>query len=102
MKTIGVNTDEQIDDYKSKVKTEKDRKELSLKSMLISCFCYGGVDKDSWNFERYISPYVKELGDELFEEVYNEQVAFLNKNCTVKENVYEDCEGLNYNSLIIK
>lgn len=100
MKTIGINTDEQIDKIRRYQDAQTDR-ELSLKSMLISCFCYGGVDKDSWNFEIYISPYAKELGDELFEEVYNEQVAFLNKNCTVKEYVYTDCEGLSYNSLII-
>jgi len=70
----------------------------SLKSMMDSCFAYGGVEKDTWNYKRYILPHKKELG-KLFTKTYNEHMKYL-KKCTVKVNVYTDGEGLNYNSII--
>lgn len=99
MKTKGINTDEQITAVKVKFTTQE-YKEISCKKMINSCFCYGGIEKDGWNFERYISPYIKELGAELFEQVYEEQRDFLEDNCKVKTNVFTDHEGCTYNSLI--
>lgn len=99
MQTKGINTTEQIDKFKRDNDVSDDaRKELSLKSMLISSFCYGGISRDTYNYERYILPYKDKMGDELFEEVYTEQSKFLMK-CSVNRNVYTDCEGLTYNSL---
>lgn len=99
METKGINTTEQIDKFKQDNDVSDDaRKELSLKSMLISCFCYGGIGHDTYNYERYILPYKDKMDDELFEEVYAEQSDFLQK-CSVNHNVYTDCEGLTYNSL---
>lgn len=97
MKTKGVNTREDIDNYKSD-KSKQTRLELALKSMLISCFTYETITKDN----RYIAPYIERLGKTLFDEVYEEQKTFLEKNYLVKTNVYTDSEGLNYNSLILK
>jgi hypothetical protein len=104
METRGINTTEQIDAFKANNRgniSDAIDKELSLKSMLISCFTYGGIERDKWNFERYISPYIDKLGIELFNEVYAEQGEFF-KKCEVIPNVYTDSEGLTYNSLKIK
>ena len=91
MKTKGINTEEQIQACKSCL-------ELRMKSMMISCFSYGSIDKGSYYYNQYIEPYWKELGTKVFEEVYNEQKEFL-KNCTVDVNVYTDSEGCTYNSI---
>lgn len=68
-----------------------------FKEMMDSCFAYGGVEKDTWNYKRYILPYKKELG-KLFTKTYNEHLKYLRK-CTVITNVYTDNEGLTYNSI---
>jgi hypothetical protein len=72
----------------------------SLKGMIKSCFTYGGADKDTWNFERYILPYKKELGTKLFNYVHKEHNDYLKKNYAVKHNVYTDNEDVTYNELI--
>ena len=92
MKTKGINTTEQIDALKS-------NPELSMKSMMISCFAYGGIHKHEYNYKTYLLPYLDKLGVELFEEVYAEQSAFLNQ-CVVEPCVYTDFEGCSYNNLI--
>ena len=99
MLTKGINSEAQIFDYKkSKEISEQERTELSLKSMLLSCYVYGGLEKTDRNYEQYIKPYEGKLPIEVFNEVYNEQVEYL-KGFEVKTNVYTDSEGLNYNSL---
>ena len=103
MKTKGINNNNQFSQFlkDNNLKFDsQERKEFTLKSMLVSCFCYGGIDKTSWNFERYIKEHIAILGEELFWEVYEDQKNFLEK-CEVKSNVYEDSEGCSYNSLII-
>jgi hypothetical protein len=102
MLTKGINSEEQIFDYKkSKEISEQERTELSLKSMLLSCYVYGGLDKDSSNYKQYIEPYEEKLPIDVFNEVYDEQSNYL-KGFEVKTNVYTDSEGLNYNSLTPK
>lgn len=71
-----------------------------LKKMIESCFTYGGAERTSYNFERYIKKYQDSLGTKLFDEIYTEHLELLNKEYMVKENVYSDTDGLNYNSLI--
>ena len=78
MKTKGINTDEQITTLRRKKGISKQvEKELYMKSMLISCFCYGGYEKDSHNFNQYLKPYIEQLTQKVFDEVYEEQLTFL-------------------------
>lgn len=79
-------------------KTEKDTVKR-LESMMESCFCYGGVETDSWNFERYISEYKKELGEELFWVVYSNKKQDLKSNYEVLRLTGQDGEGNWYNTL---
>jgi hypothetical protein len=74
--------------------------ERDLIEMIRSCFTYGGADRNSYNYTRFIAKYESELGN--FEEIYTKELEFLNKNATVETNVYTDSEGLTYNRLIIK
>lgn len=67
--------------------------------MIDSCFTYGGADRDSWNFTRYIEPYKKELGAE-FDRIYEERLTDLKANYKVLHGVSTDFEGCTYNSLI--
>ena len=76
--------------------------EIKMKEMIDSCFTYGGYDKESHNFKRYIFPHTNNLPMVIFEEVYTEQVNFLEKNCIVDRGVYTDSEGCTYNKLSIK
>ncbi len=99
MKTQGINTNEQIDKANFKYGSQE-YKELSLKKMINSCFAYGGYKKGSYNFNRYIkSNETNFKNPEIFEQVYNEQVAFLEKNASVISGVYTDNEGVTYNEL---
>ena len=44
--------------------TEQQKESIKyMNSMMESCFTYGGVDKDSYNFEKYLSKYKDELGE---------------------------------------
>lgn len=80
--------------------TETQEKIESLKSMIESCFTYGGVEENSYNFERYISKYKEQLGEKQFYKAYRKHLNYLKKNFTIQENVYIDGEGLSYNSLV--
>lgn len=70
----------------------------SLKSMIESCFAYGGIEKESYNYSKYILPYKEQLGTELFERIYNEEAERLTQYKIVY-NTYTDSEGLTYNTL---
>lgn len=70
----------------------------ALIGMIESCYTYGGIEVDSWNFERYISPYIDKLGKQLFNRIYKQESTRL-KAYKVIKNVYTDNEGLTYNSL---
>jgi len=76
----------------------------SLKSMLDSCFAYDVItDNDeyrkTYSFQRYVQPYEKKLGKDLFDKVYNDQLNYLRGNFSVVRNVFTDGEGCTYNSL---
>ncbi len=70
-------------------------KELSCRKMINSCLCY---ETDFLNSE-YCKDYIKELGMKRVKELYNEQLEHFN-NCILLYNVYEDSEGVTYNSVI--
>ncbi len=71
-----------------------------LKEMIESCYTYGGADRDTYNFDTYIKKYELEIGKEMFEKTYTEHLSLLKDKYSIQLNVYTDCEGLNYNSLI--
>jgi len=87
--------------YSSKLSEQIDS-EIYLKNMIRACFAYGAYDKQSYNYSRYIKPYKDKLGDRLFEKIYLEQVAYLEKNYSVERGTYTDSEGCTYNTLIKK
>ena len=73
--------------------------EISCREMIDSIICYG---KQEFNYvisDKYLESYIEELGLEKVEELVQEQ---LDEKPLVKRNVYTDCEGLTYNSLIFK
>jgi hypothetical protein len=72
----------------------------ALKEMIESCYTYGGADKNSYNFDKYIKQYEDEIGKEMFEKTYTEHLSLLKNEYSIQSNVYTDSEGLNYNSLI--
>jgi hypothetical protein len=72
----------------------------SLKSIIQSCFVYGGADEDSHNFERYILPRRKYFDEKTFYKIYRKHIKHLKENFTIVENVYTDGEGVNYSSLV--
>jgi hypothetical protein len=74
----------------------------SMKEMMESCYTYGGAEKDSYNYERYILKYKDILGDKLFNKVYDEHLRDLKENYLVEHNTYTDFEGLTYSSLVKK
>lgn len=74
----------------------------SLKEMVRSCFAYGGGDRDSWNFKRYIKPYEDKLGIDKFNEIYESYLKELKDNYDIKTNVYTDSDGCTYNELVKK
>lgn len=76
-------------------------KELnSLREMMESCFTYGGIETDSYNFERYLSPYIEKLGAKRFEKAYEKYAKDLRENYRVEYCTGMDGEGNLYNSLI--
>jgi hypothetical protein len=74
----------------------------SMKEMMESCYTYGGAEKDSYNYERYILKYKDILGEELFNKAYDEHLRDLKENYLVEHNTYTDCDGLTYSSLVKK
>ena len=78
--------------------TDKKATIESLMQMMDSCYAYEGLDKN----DRYILPYKERLGEELFNEVFDNYSDYLKQNYTIERNVYTDSDGLTYNSLIKK
>lgn len=78
------------------------KREEALTSMIKSCFTYGGADKDSWNYNRYITQYQKEFSEEDFNRIYEDTIKDLKENYQIKEYVYIDQEGCSYNELVKK
>jgi len=70
-----------------------------LKSMMKSCFAYGGLEKNSFNYKEYILKFKKEMPQSTFYRVYNTYKKYLKKNYKVLYNTSTDSEGGSYNSL---
>lgn len=73
---------------------ERLHRELDCRDMINSCLCYDTNFLES----HYSKPYIQELGKKRVLELYNEQKADFDK-AKVLHNVYEDGEGLSYNSI---
>lgn len=98
MKTKGINTEQELREFSITDDSEQTMYEVFMKNMITSCYAYGGAEKSSYNFTRFIQKYRDNLTEEVFEEVYNDQIEFL-KDFEVQIGVYTDAEGLTYNSL---
>lgn len=86
---------------KTTLNTEEQKYHIeSLKNMIESCYTYGDANKETYNFDKYISPYIDKLGTNMFEKIYTEHMEYLILNSSIIENVYTDCEGLSYSTLI--
>jgi len=68
-----------------------------MKSMMKSVFVYDSVLSKQ---NSYLIKYKKTLGEELYNDVFDEYKEYLNKNYNVVEATYTDCEGVTYNSLV--
>ena len=98
MNTKNINTEYELNKLKLNDDSEQTMYEVFMKNMITSCFTYGGVEKESYNFTQYIQKYRDNLTDEVFEAVYKEQTEYL-KDFAVKSAHYVDAEGGRYNSL---
>jgi hypothetical protein len=80
---------------------EQTKAEKDMRNMINSAFAYGGAEKGSYAYDHYIKRlYFDRV--EAFDEVYEDQLAYLKKNCYVNCNVYTDHEGCTYNSIVTK
>jgi len=98
MKTKGINSSDDLSRVSFKDSTQT-MYEVFMKNMITSCFAYGGVEKESYNFNQYIKKYRDNLTDEVFEAVYKEQMEYL-KGFVVQSGVYSDGDGGSYNALV--
>ena len=71
----------------------------SMKYMMESLYTYDGFERGGYGFDRYLSKYIKILGEKLFNKTYNEYKKELEEGYYVDKNVHTDSEGLTYNSL---
>ena len=82
--------------------------EMSLREMIMSCLIYGDdiftsvcINACSKYYHRpYAEEYIDILGYDRVMEIYNDQKEYFDTKCGVEKNVYTDCEGITYNSLI--
>ena len=82
--------------------------EMSLRNMIMSCLTYGEdiftsvcINACSKYYHRpYAEEYIDMLGYDRVMEIYNDQKEYFDTKCRVEKNVYTDCEGITYNSLI--
>lgn len=101
MKSKGINSEKDLMDFRSLEENKlcgQVMYEVLMKNMITSCFTYGGAEKESYNFEKYIQKYKDNLTEEIFEAVYEEQMEYL-KTFKIVSGVYTDSEGCTYNSL---
>ena len=68
----------------------------AFKSMMESCYCYGGLTKTN----KYILEFKEILGKATWTVVYNDYSKWLKNNYTVEHNIGTDSEGLTYNRLV--
>ena len=69
-------------------------RELDCREMINRCLIYGSKFLGT----RYSEKYIKELGEKRVLELFDEQKADFDK-AVVFHNVYEDSEGISYNSI---
>lgn len=80
--------------------TEQQKESIKyMTSMMESCFTYGGIEKNSYNFERYLKKYEEELGETLFNLTYMTKKLDLEQNYEVLPMTSQDGEGNWYNTL---
>ena len=77
-----------------------DKQKTYLEEMIESCYTYGGCEVGGHGFDKYIKKYMKPLGEDLFWSIYNAKVLDLETNYKIIPHVYEDSEGVTYNSLV--
>ena len=77
---------------------------LELRDMVNSVWCYHNYsDIEQYLNNRYIKGYTEHgLSLKDIEEITINQVNYLNENCEIRHNVYTDCDGLTYNSIVEK
>ena len=75
---------------------------LRLREIVNSVWCYNNYkDIESYMNDRYILNYQEhDLSLEEIEEIVISQVNYLNENCRIERNVYQDNEGVVYNSIV--
>lgn len=86
---------------------EKLDEELSCRDMIDSIICYGIQGRSAYQilfdeengYHNYLARYTNILGRDRVLELIAEQ---LNDIVYIKENVYTDCEGLSYNSVVYR
>lgn len=82
--------------------------EMSLRELIMSCLTYSkdifttkDINACSEYYHRpYADEYIDILGYDRVTEIYNDQKEYFDTKCRVEKNVYTDCEGITYNSLI--
>lgn len=79
--------------------TNKNEDIKAFSEMLESCYTYGGIDRNSYNFERYLKKYEDILGTNIFEEIYKQESDRL-KGYKIIPATYTDTDGLTYNTLV--
>jgi hypothetical protein len=77
----------------------KQDKKKSFSKMLESCYTYGGIGRENYNFGRYLQKYEDILGIQLFNEIYQQESQRL-KGYKIEPCTYTDSDGLTYNTLI--
>ena len=71
----------------------------SFSETLKSCYTYGGIERNSYNFKEYIKKYEDILSKPLFDKRYKREAERL-KSYKVIPATYTDTDGLTYNSLV--
>ena len=77
----------------------KERKlyeEMCLRSMIMSCLTYNNNIYSS----DYVLKYNKILGKDRVFEICKEQENYFKTKCKIIYNVWTDCDGITYNSLV--
>jgi hypothetical protein len=69
-----------------------------MQSMMESLYAYFSLSKDN----SYLAKYKERLGEEKFNEVYDEYKKYLEDTYIIKTDTGTDSEGITYNSLIKK
>lgn len=81
-------------------------KEIQLREMVNSVYCYGyNVDLDYCLNNSYITDFLEEdkyytFSLEELKKIVNSQLDYLDNHCRIERDVYTDCDGFTYNSII--